>query len=75
MDDFGCLGDKIALRTHHGKYVVVESNGDANADRKIALSYETFTVKELDLLQSDQVSRIHQLGGCFILSSFGLVGR
>ena len=47
MSDFGCLGDKIALRTHHGKYVVAESNGDVNADRKIGLSYETFTVKEL----------------------------
>ena len=47
LDDWGCLSDTIALRTHHGKYVVAESNGDVNADRNIALSYETFTVKEL----------------------------
>ena len=47
LDEWGCLGDKIALRTHHGKYVVAELNGDVNADRRIALDYETFTVKEL----------------------------
>ena len=47
MDDWGCLSDTIALRTHHGKYVVAELNGDVNADRRIALDYETFTVKEL----------------------------
>ena len=47
LDDWGCLGNTIALRTHHGKYVVAESNGDVNADRKVAYSYETFEVKEL----------------------------
>ena len=47
LRDFGCLGDKIALRTSHGKYVVAETNGDVNADRKVAGNYETFTVKEL----------------------------
>ena len=47
LDDWGCLGNTIALRTHHGKYVVAESNGDVNADRKVAYSWETFEVKEL----------------------------
>ena len=47
LNDWGCLSDTIALRTHHGKYVVAEENGDVNADRRIALDFETFTVKEI----------------------------
>ncbi|MCP4110640.1 MAG: hypothetical protein GY749_34810, partial [Desulfobacteraceae bacterium] len=41
-----CLenGDIISLRSVHGKYVVAESNGDANADRGAIGSWERFTV-------------------------------
>ena len=47
MQKFGCFGDKIALRTDHGKYVVAEDNGDANANRDVSDDLETFTMTEL----------------------------
>ena len=35
---------KFAFKSHHGKYLVAESNGALNADRDKALAYETFEV-------------------------------
>ena len=40
-------GHKIALKSNHGKYVVAEKDGKANANRKHARSWETFTVEYL----------------------------
>ena len=46
-DGSGCLasGDSISLKSVHNKYVVAESNGDANANRSGIGSWEKFTVQ------------------------------
>ena len=44
---FGCHSSKIALKSFHGKYVVAESNGHANANRVNRGSWEIFSVEEL----------------------------
>ena len=44
---FGCPNDKIALKSYHGKYVVAESDGAANANRAERDSWEIFTVEEV----------------------------
>ena len=46
-DSSGCLasGDSISLKSAHNKYVVAESNGDANADRSAIGSWEKFSVQ------------------------------
>ena len=41
---FGCSNNKIALKSYHGKYVVAEINGDANANREKRDIWEIFTV-------------------------------
>ena len=41
---FGCSNNKISLKSYHGKYVVAESNGDANANRVKKDVWEIFTV-------------------------------
>lgn len=38
-------GDQIALKGHHGKYIVAESNGAANANRDALGPWEKFTVE------------------------------
>ena len=43
---FGC--SRVAFKSHHGKYVVAESNGAANADRDKRDAWETFTVEEVE---------------------------
>ena len=40
-------GKIISLRSYHGKYVVAESNGDANANRVIVGSWEEFLVERV----------------------------
>ena len=42
-----CKWTKIALKSFHGKYVVAEKSGKANANRNHARSWETFTVEDL----------------------------
>ena len=44
---FGCSTNKVALKSYHGKYVVAESNGAANANRAEKGSWETFIVENL----------------------------
>ena len=44
---FGCPNDKIALKSYHGKYVVAESDGGANANRAERNEWEIFTVEEV----------------------------
>ena len=44
LNTFNCIGGKIALKGAHGKYLVAESNGQANANRPRASSWETFEV-------------------------------
>ena len=41
-----CKGNKIALKSHFGKYVVAESDGSANANRNHRRGWETFTVEK-----------------------------
>ena len=43
---FGCKGNKLALGSFHGKYVVAEEDGAANANRNARDMWETFTVEE-----------------------------
>ena len=42
---FGC--SRVAFKSHHGKYIVAESNGAANANRDQRNDLETFTVEEV----------------------------
>merc|ERR1712136_412770 len=44
---FGCGSSQIALKSYHGKYVVAESNGHANANRVNRGPWEIFSVEEL----------------------------
>lgn len=37
-------GSKISLKSHHGKYLVAEHNGNLNANRDFARSLEHFTI-------------------------------
>jgi len=51
-EDMGCgsgleVGCKIALQSYHGKFVVAETNGDANANSEIMGPGEIFTAKFL----------------------------
>ena len=48
-DTFGCKGNKIALKSYHGKYVVAENGGggSANANRDDTGPWESFSVEEL----------------------------
>lgn len=39
------VGEPIALRSHHGRYLVAEDNGDLNANRGAVGGWETFTVQ------------------------------
>ena len=45
----GCVAqnDIISLRTWDGKFVVAESNGDGNANRTVASTWEKFTVRNI----------------------------
>jgi len=44
---FGCSNDKVALKSYYGKYVVAESDGNANANRLLRGESEIFTVEKL----------------------------
>ena len=48
-DTFGCKGNKIALKSYHGKYIEAENGGggSANANRDDTGTWESFTVEEL----------------------------
>ena len=45
---FGCPSYQIALKSAHGRYVVAESNGQANANSVKIGPWEIFTVEELE---------------------------
>ena len=42
-----CNSHKIALKSHHGKYVVAKSDGSANADSNTRGPWEVFIVEKL----------------------------
>ena len=44
-----CPDNTISIKSHHKKYVVAETNGEANANGDIVGLWETFTIESLDV--------------------------